>query len=266
MARVSWDVLRADRELILLPVISWVFSAILLALIIGPALRAGQGTWGATEYILGGVAYFVVAFVAIFFNAALVHAANQRLTGGDPTLRSALNGALDRAVDIAIWAAITATISLILRAIEQRAGFVGVIISGLLGFAWTLMTFLVIPVLVIEGQSATSSMKRSAALFRDTWGERVGAQVGFGLLGLVAAIPAIALIALGIMVGGPFMVSAIVVGVAVIIAAAALIAALSGIFQTALYHYATTGEGIGDFSNHELRAAFAEKESRRFGR
>ena len=106
MARVSWQVLRSDRELILLPVMSWIFSAILLALIVGPAVIAGQDTWGAFEYVLAGVAYFVVSFVAIFFNVALVHAANERLTGGDPTLKSALTGALDRTVDIAIWAAI----------------------------------------------------------------------------------------------------------------------------------------------------------------
>jgi hypothetical protein len=265
MARVSWDVLRAHRELLLLPVLSWIFSAILLVLILAPAAIAGPDEWGVVEYILGAVAYFFVSLVAIFFNAALVFAANERLKGGDPTLKSALGGAWHRIGDIVIWAAITATISLILRAIEERAGFVGAIITGLLGFAWTLITFLVLPVLVIEGESATASLKRSASLFRETWGERVGAQIGFSLLGLFAIVPAIAVIAVGVAIGGPVLIVAIALGIAIIAAAAALITALSGIFQTALYHYATTGEGVGSFSAHHLRAAFAQKHDRRSG-
>ena len=259
LARASWQVLRADRELILLPVMSWIAGALLLALILGPTALAAPDDLGVVEYVLMGLAYFAVSFVAIFFNAALVVAANERLGGGDPTLRSALRGASARLADIFFWALITATISLVLRVIEQRAGAVGVIVAGLAGFAWTLVTFLVLPVLIIEGKSATESVKRSAALFKGTWGERVASQIGFGLLGVLAAIPGIALIVLGLMVGGAGLIVGVLAGLALIVGAAALIAAMSIVFQTALYHYASTGEGVAAFSTAELRGAFGPK-------
>jgi hypothetical protein len=119
------------------------------------------------------------------------------------------------------------------------------------------VTFLVLPVLVIENIGVRDAIKRSAHLFRTTWGEQVITNAGISLLGMVALIPAIIVGALGA-ASGTLIVAVPVVGVAVVYAAVvlAITAALSGVFQTALYHYAANGMPPAAFAESTLQGAF----------
>jgi len=272
LAKASWQVLKADKELLLLPVLSLLATIAVAASFLAPILLAGDGANlknpGTVGYVLLFFAYVVLAFITIFFNAALVHAANQRLDGGDPTVGSALRGAAGKVHRILPWALVTATVSIILRAIEERAGVVGRIVSGIAGIAWSLVTFLVIPVLVIEDIGVTDAVKRSGAMFKRTWGENVAAQMGFGLLGLVAMLPALLVGAAGVAAGGPL--AGIGIGIAVlwVLTVAMVLSALNGIFQTALYRFAAGVDTQGAFGSQDLGAAFAPKRggrSRGFG-
>jgi len=209
------------------------------------------------------LAYVVLAFITIFFNAALVHAANERLSGGDPTLGSAIRGAMLRVGRILPWALVSATVSIVLRAIEERAGAFGRIIGSIAGVAWSLVTFLVLPILVIEGVGVGDAVKRSGEMFRTTWGENVAAQIGFGLIGFLAMLPAFLVAAAVVSAGGAVAVIGIAVVVVWVLTVAMVMSALSGIFQTALYRYAAGLEtGSGAFSQGELQAAFASKPGR----
>ena len=267
LAGSSWQVLKADKELVALPVLSLLATLTVAATFLFPILRsctvdtaAGEAacSFGTADYVVFGVLYVALAFITIFFNAALVHAANERMNGGDPTIGSALRGAMSRIHRIFPWALVSATVSVILRAIEERAGTFGRIVSGLAGVAWSLVTYLVIPVLVIEDVGVVDGVKRSGAMFKKTWGENVAAQVGFGLIGFLAAIPAIAVIGIGVAAGGALAVILIGIGVLWIVLASLVVATLSGIFQTALYRYAS-GIPTGAFATSELDAAFAPK-------
>lgn len=217
-----------------------------------------------TDYVVLGVMYVALAFITIFFNAALIHAANERMDGGDPTVGSALRGAALRVHRILPWAIVSATVSIILRAIEERAGAVGRIVSAIAGVAWALVTFLVIPVMVIEDVGVKEAVKRSGAMFRRTWGENVAAQVGFGLLGLLLTLPAMLAIGLGAAAGGAIAVILIGSAVGWMLVVALVIATLSGIFQTALYRYAS-GKPTDAFPTATLEAAFAPKQGGRSG-
>jgi hypothetical protein len=208
---------------------------------------------------LAVVAYLVLAYITIFFNAALVHAANQRLEGGDPTIGTALRGAGQRAGRILPWALLSATVSALLRAAEERGGVFGKAVSGLGGIAWSLVTFLVIPVLVIEDMGVRDALRRSAALFRQTWGENVAARVGFGLLGFLLILPGVAAIAGAFALGedpNPFLIA---LGMLWILVVAMVLSALSGIFQTALYRHAAGLPSTGAFAAGDLHAAFVAK-------
>lgn len=270
LARESWQVLKADKELMALPVISGIASMIVAASFVVPlATTSAFDRRGALFYLVLFVMYVALAYVTIFFNAALVNAAHQRLTGGDPTLGSALAGARSRAGKILPWAIVSATVSVILRAIEERAGFVGQLVAGLAGVAWAVVTFLVLPVIVIEGVGVRDAVKNSGRLFRQTWGENLAAQVGFGLVGFVAMLPGFALIVGGGFVGSGAFVGGLVLGAVWIIGVAVLLSALSGIFQTALYLFAVDGAlPAGTFSETTMQGAFAPKRrggSARFG-
>lgn len=263
LAKESWQVLRADRELIVLPIVSGIASMIVAATFIVPLFFAGAlgGDSGIGFYLVLFAMYVALAYVTIFFNAAIVSAAHERLTGGDPTLGSALAGARSHAGRILPWAMVSATVSVILRAIEERAGFLGRLVAGLAGVAWAVVTFLVLPVIVIEGTGVREAVRKSGTLFKATWGENITAQIGFGLVGFVATLPAIIIILASLFSGsGWIVVGALVLGVGWIVATAAILSAMNGIFQTALYHFAVDGSlPEGSFSESTMQAAFAPK-------
>ncbi|MBU1225645.1 MAG: hypothetical protein KJ698_00345, partial [Actinobacteria bacterium] len=269
LAKASWQVLKADKELIILPILSLVATMAVAASFLAPILLSGEGTNiedpGTVGYVLLFVAYVVLAFITIFFNAALVHAANERLDGGDPTIGSALRGAAGRVHRILPWALVSATVSIVLRAIEERAGIVGRIVSGIAGIAWSLVTFLVIPVLVIEDIGVVDAVKRSGAMFKRTWGENMASQVGFGLLGFLAMLPALLIGAAAVAAGGAVAFFGIVVAVLWVLTVAMVLSALSGIFQTALYRYAAGMDTGTAFGSQDLGAAFAPKPGGRTG-
>ena len=72
----SWDVIRSDKELLFLPVISFLTIAAATAAIGGLAWAGGLGTERETlkslDYVYLGVFHFVAYFIGIFFNAAVV--------------------------------------------------------------------------------------------------------------------------------------------------------------------------------------------------
>ena len=265
LAKASWQVLKADKELLALPVISGIASIIAAATFIIPLLGTtdlDEGTMSTTGYVVLFAMYVVLAYITIFFNAALVSAAHERLGGGDPTIGSALRGAASRAGKILPWAIISATVSMILRAIEKRAGFVGQLVAAFAGMAWAVVTFLVLPIIVIEGMSVTDAIKKSGSLFKRTWGENLAAQVGFSLIGFVAILPAIAILFVAGSAGGGAFVAGLVVAVVWIIAVSVVLAALSVIFQTALYHFAVDGQvPSAYFDTSVMESAFRPKRS-----
>jgi len=263
LARASWEVLKADKELIALPVLSLAATAVAAGSFLVPMMLVGRAdtdqnpAWVMLP--LAFAAYLVLAYITIFFNAALVHAANQRLEGGDPTIGSALRGAGQRAGRLLPWALLSATVSALLRAVEGRGGAIGKVVSGIAGIAWSLVTFLVIPVLVMEDVRVGDALRRSAALFRATWGENIAARVGFGLLGFLLMLPGIAAVAGAFALAdtpNPFLIG---LGVLWILVVAMVLSALSGIFQTALYRHAAGLPSTGAFATDDLRAAFVSK-------
>lgn len=260
LARAAWEVLKADKELTILPVLSFISSVVIAATFFVPSYLLFGDEPGPLAYAVLFVAYVALAYATIFFNAAIISAADERLQGGDPTVGSALRGAASRAGQILPWAVVSATVSLILRALEERAGILGRIVVGLAGLAWSLVTFLVVPVIVMEGLTVGDAIRRSAHLFKLTWGENVIARIGFGVLGFVAALPAILFIVLAV-ASGSGAVIAVVVGLAVLwmIAVAIVTSTLSGIFQAALYRYAADGTALGPFSEHSFATAFSPK-------
>jgi hypothetical protein len=176
IVKSSWAVLRQDRELVWLPVISFACTLVTLGLTFGLAW-AGGADLGSDRFHpgpLGSVVLFVgyvaLAYITIFFNAALISAANERMSGGDPTVSSALAGARARAGRILPWAIVSATVSIVLRALSERSGTLGRFVVGLIGMAWSLVTFLVLPILVLEDVGVGAAITRSKDLFKRTWG------------------------------------------------------------------------------------------------
>ena len=260
LAKSSWAVLQHDRELAWLPVIGGFAALVVGGLFFGPVVAMLGGTEDnaipAAGYLLGFLGYVAVATVFFVARAAVIHGANLRMDGGDPTVPGSLRGASAHWPAVAGFAAISVTVGLILQAIRENGGIVGAIVSFIGDVAWEVLTYLVLPVIVIEGVGTVQGIKDSGALVRRTWGEQVTANVGFGLLNLVLVLPAFALVFLVAPAGGAVAVVAIVVGVLWFVGVSAMVATLTGIFQTALYRQATGRSVPVEFDATQLRRSF----------
>jgi len=265
LAKSSWKVLRDDKQLTVLPLLSGLTVLVVALVFFGPvaliAHNGAQGSSKALEWILGAVGYLLITYVVVFFNAALVFAADKRLRGEAVTIGEAVHAAAARAHVLLPWAVLSATVSLVLRAIEERSGILGRIVGSLIGLAWALVTFLVLPVLVIEQIGPIQAVKRSAELFKRTWGENMIANAGIGLIGLLATLVGVLPCLLLIAVGGPIAAVGIVLAVAWVITVQLVASTLTGIFQIALYRFANDGTVPG-FDNDMLRDAFRPRSGR----
>jgi MFS family permease len=258
LARASLEVLRADRGLVLIPLLSFVAIAIVAGIYAG-------GVWAVTGFHHGTSPawfiplYFLASFIAIFSNAAVVATAKLQLEGGHPTLGDGIHLATTKLHKIIGWSLITTTVGLIVRGLENRGGIFGRIVWSIVGMTWSVVTFLVVPVLLFEDLPVTDSIKRSGHLFRQKWGEQLigNGTIGLAVLlvGLVAVIPVGLLYALAPALG-------IAAAVVCFGALAAVSAALSGIFNAALYRYATIGEAGGPFSIDDLQGSFQTRTRR----
>lgn len=272
LVKASFAVLRADKELVLFPIVSMIASIIVMITFAVPMFLAGVfdsatsgDDFGIAGIVTGFLFYLVMNFVVFFMNSALVGAAMIRLRGGDPTVRDGFRIASQHAGQILGYAAISATVGIILRALEERFGLLGQIVSFLGGVAWSVATYLVVPILVIEDIGPVDAVKRSASLLKRTWGEQI---VGNFSIGLVFALLTIAALFL---VGGPLVLLAIMTGsVAVVVLAIAIAvlvvigiglvgSALNGIYVAALYQYAVEGETSSFFAPDLVKGAFRQK-------
>jgi len=274
MMKASATVLKLDPELLIFPLLSGVAVVLVTATFIVPFAFIGEG-FGALEnldenvgylgYAVGFLYYLVLYSLIFFFNTALVGATMIRLDGGDPTVADGLNIAFKKMGVILEYAAIAATVGMLLRALEERAGFIGRIVIGFLGLSWTLVTFLTVPVLVTKDVSAIDAVKESATVFKRTWGEQVVANVGMGfatfviflLMGLVA-VPLIILTSSIRVLVLPLVLS-FAGGFLLLILVSS---ALKGIYSAALYRFATTGDAGEHFSAEMMEKAFRPRKRR----
>ena len=263
LIKMSWRVLMLDRELIFFPVMSVAGLVILAAVVFAGGLAGGAfslaeegGEASGGDVALGLFLAFASSFIIIFFNAALVAAALERLRGGDPNVASGLKAASAHIPQILAWSVVTTIVSLILRALRDRGGIAGQVASMIGGIAWSLATFFVIPVLVAEGIGPIEAIKRSSSLLRQTWGRQLTASFGFGILTfaaiIVAAIPALLLALIHPLLG-------LAIGIPLVGFAWATVTALEGIFKAALYDFAIGREPHG-FDRATLQSAYGPQQ------
>lgn len=267
LVKASADVLRADKELVVFPIVSAVLVLIVTASFIVPLALVGDGSDGADgplAYVVGFLFYLCSYFVVFFCNSALVGAALIRLRGGDPTVADGFRIALGKIGPIFGYALIAATVGMILRALQERAGFLGRIVVALVGAAWNIASFLVVPILVTEEIGPIEAVKRSVALLRKTWGEQVignaGVSLVFGFISFGVVLLSIPLIILAVASQSmPVMVIAIGLVVITLTLLAVINAALSGIYTAAVYRYAAEGDVGHTFNPEFVKGAFRPK-------
>lgn len=267
LTRTSWTVLRSDRSLAAFPVLAGTATILLAAAFGLPAVLLFDDDMTAAGVVVAAIGIYAVTFAGVFFNVALAAAAAQVLDGQDATVASGVAVARTRLGPISGWAAMVASVNIVIRALQERAGPVGDLLLGGIAVAWGLVTFLAVPIIALEGPGPVATLKRSAGIFRQRWGEQVTGQFSIGgLVALIAILPAVALIVLGAVSGnGVVLGVCVAIGVVVIIVALVVGTALTQIFAVALYRFATGEGATGAFSAEELASAVAPRRGRRAG-
>ena len=249
MSKLSMSVVRKDPELMVYMVFAGVMS---LACLIGMSMPQllvmdwavnADGSFTPAYLMFSFVGYMVLSIVVVFWNCAIIANANIRLTGGDPKFADGVNAALKRLPIIIVWGIIAGTVGLLLKFLEgvarssdhPAAAALATVIHIIGGLAWWVMTFFMIPHLILENKSIGDALKASKTTFFDTWGENIVSGLGIGAIAFLFGIPIVALTIGMTIVAGPFglLVGAVLIGLLIAWANAAEQVAVVALFRYA---------------------------------
>ncbi len=265
LAKISFATINKNRSLLLFPVFSVLSLILVLATFCGGAFFLAGDEISAMlddeqqgNALLGyGIVflyYLINFFIIVFFNSALIHCAVKTLNDEETSLSDGISFAFSRIDKILGWSVLSATVGTLLQVLHN-AGKIGEIVASLIGIAWSILTFFVVPVLIYEDKGVIESVKESGRLMKAKWGESLAANVSFGFfhfLGILAAF------AIGFLLAPLNMALAIVVGVALVFFVSTVISAAQTVFVAAVYNH-VTGRPIGNFDGDTLDSVFITK-------
>jgi hypothetical protein len=276
MAGQCWNVLKEDPALLVFPLMSTAALLLLLASFAAPVwavyhhLDPVNTVYSTTHtarlmyYVMLGAFYLINYSVMMFFNTALIAVALRRLDGEDATVREGLQLAWDNVGSILAYALIAASIGAIVRAIEERVGFIGRIVVGIVGAAWTIASSMTLPILIAENVGPIEAISRSLDLMKRNWGENIVGNGGISLGVMLVAAPCV-LIALFVMTSAfasrqlSHIIPAVILMVAVVFALGLVSTTLHSIYTAALYRFATGAKEKAGIDETLLADAFRAK-------
>jgi hypothetical protein len=279
ITKLSFSVIKKDKELLLFPLLAGIFSIIFILTMLFPSIISsfmkgvGPESYGITEYLLIFITYLGLAFIATFFNVCVIYTTKIRFEGGNATLWESINFARSKIGLIFAWSVIAATVGLILRLIDniaERAGESGRmvlnILTSILGMMWSIITIFVVPAMVYHNLRPMDAIKKSVETLKRTWGESLIRYFGLGLiqflfflLGIIATF-----LLLFVLAGlGPIgIITAIAIAVLYFLGVILAFNVANTVFNTALYVYADTGKIPEGYSQETMQNAFRPREMR----
>lgn len=265
LTRKSWALLRDNPDLLRFPLYGGIATIVCALIVVGPGvllIEEDQAVFGGALAVIG---FYLLATIGIYFSVGLAAAADMIFHGQQATVADGLAVSRSRFSQIAGWAAVSTTIGLALSALENQ-GAIGQIAGRLLAVGWSLITFLAVPVIALEGSGPFETLKRSAGLFKSRWGAQVTGNIAIGgAVFLFGVLPSALLIFAGFLIWASASFAGallLVIGVIGLAISMLVSSALSNIFGVALYRYALDGEALGGFTAEELESAVRTKGGR----
>lgn len=283
ITKASFSVLKSRPYLMLFPVVGGILALIGVAIPLGAGLgalgwnrveQAAQSQEVSTgEAIIGvialALAIYVGTLISQLFLAGLVAAADDELQERRSTFGSAMGRAFSRFGAIAGWAGIEALVGWLLSALRNNnsggvAGVARAVGGSILGAIWTVITFFVLPMIVLQGKGPITSIKDSAKMIRSTWGQQIGGNVRIGaLIAILGILPGILLTVAGALLsandnavtGIPLL----SIGIIVVLLATLVVSTLKVIFAVALLHWTEDRSVLGPFTDEQFQGAVKVK-------
>jgi Family of unknown function (DUF6159) len=268
LTKKSWAVIKENRYLLAFPVIGFLASLIPLAIFWVPAGLLWLNDQTAAGIALAILGIFANQIVLSISSGGLVAAADVELSGGDSSIGHGISRSFARLIPLIGWALIATVVNIIVGLIRGNnqngaaSALRNIAASGVLAM-WSLITFFVLPFIMLDGQGPIGAIKKSFALFKEKWGTQIfgGVRIG-GVVGLFTILPGILLVVLGffattmdnsaLLAGGVFL---IVLGILLFMVGALLLSTMRGIFSVVLFRFAKDGVVEGDFTDKELADA-----------
>jgi hypothetical protein len=265
LLKESWRFLAADTELLLVPIVTAIMMILLFGILLVVVLATGMvqvtstgegSVWSAEAFLFVLGAYLISAFTVSFAKAMVTHTVMVRANQRNATFGESFGVAFRHSPSLFVWSLISATVGMILRSISERSTFLARLVAGLLGAAWGVLTYFVVPAIVVDNKRPFRALTHSAQVFRRTWGETLVTNISLGLMFLVLHILAVVLFfacfVLSVKLAMPSVfVIALIVWIVWLFAAIAIEQILIAIITTLLYLYATATTPPANF-NHEL--------------
>lgn len=253
LARVALDVLAGDRRLLVLPMASALCALLALVATATLAQRLHGGSDAIRVIAPVWIAAYAISFITIFFNVALAHVVVRRWHDEPARLADGVGAAGARVVAIAGWAILTTTVGLVLQLVERLTLGVGRLV---LGVAWSVASFFVVPVLVVERRGPVGALRRSSRVVRERWAEGLAGVTPIALATLMVLLPLFGLVFIGAVLyvtglTAPGLLA--MTGGAVAIAAVWIVSgAVTQVFTLAVFQHATGGPYFDGFPAADL--------------
>ena len=256
MTKTSFKVLKLDKEILALPLMSAVVTLVAV-LGLGFSLIPLFASESILSYVGVFAIYVVAYFIAIFFNAAVIEMATIRFNGGDPVLKDGLSKAWSKKGRIFQWALVAATVGLIFRILRDQArnNFLAQILLGLMEGAWNIVTFFAVPIAVYRDVGPMDAIKGSTGLVKRTWGESLAGIISTSLIFLLFGLAGVLVLFLLFLAVPSMLLVWVVLGVVFLVGLWALNTAIDGILVAALFKYANEGVLPQAFTEQGVRPA-----------
>ncbi len=275
LTKLSFRVIAQDKELLLFPILSGLFSLGYIAALIVPmavfsspppadsTVEPSSELSDAAAYAVTFLIYFGLAFVATFFNTCVVYTVKTRFEGGDATFFESLSFALKRIHLIFSWAMVAATVGMLLRIVEnaiEKAGPIGKVIASillrLLGAAWGVITIFVVPAMVYNSLGPIDAIRQSIEVLKRTWGESLIRHYGLGFIfGLLFILGVFMTVGIAMVIGQQLPWVPMVFAAVYFVGLICIFNVANTIFNVALYVYADTGSVPAGYDEDVVRGA-----------
>lgn len=276
ITKLTFSVIKKDKKLLLIPILSSIFSVIFVLALIFPTIflygfAGGEFETDIITYSILFVIYFGLAFISTFFNVSAVYIIKGRFEKKPVSILGAFKFSFSKIHLIFLWSLISAIVGILLRLLEALAkriggagGLVINMIKGLLGFAWSIATIFVIPILVYKGINPFKAIGESTRVIKKTWGENLVQYFGFAIMQIIFIVIGIGLTILSLVLFGAYgmgvILTILTLAVIYITLVILIFSVANTIYDTALFVYADTGNIPSDFNKEVITHAF-EKEN-----
>jgi hypothetical protein len=272
LLKETFRFLSADKEMLAIPIVALAvqlfFLGVVTLILFSTGMLSGveqnETMTNPAEFATVFLWYIVSAFMLAWTQAAIAHTVYVRAHGGNATLGEAMHVAFQNWSALLLWSVITSTVGILLRAIAERSQLLMRIVTAIIGTAWSVLTYFVVPSIVIGKRPAFAAIRDSGSVFKQTWGETLVTNVSFSLVFTLAFIAyGIVLIGLGFLLGSNigsllFLGILAILGIVVL---ALMSATLGSILRTLLYIYASEQVAPQNFNKELLSQMLVKRTS-----